>query len=115
MCPSIVCTCTHATLRYRQAAGSGRRALARAYGVFATGGRELALRQSTLQALMAPAVPPARGFFDETLKFEWQLSLGFVKPSGGGMQFGSPSAFGMPGWGGALAYADPAVGAGYAY
>lgn len=64
---------------------------------------------------MAPAVPPARGFFDETLKYEWQLSLGFVKPSGRGMQFGSPSAFGMPGWGGALAYADPAVGAGYAY
>ena len=91
------------------------RALARAYGVFATGARELGLRQSTLQALMAPAVSPARGFFDETLKYEWQLSLGFVKPSGGGMQFGSPSAFGMPGWGGALAYADPEVGAGYAY
>jgi CubicO group peptidase (beta-lactamase class C family) len=91
------------------------RALARAYGVFATGGRELGLRHSTLQALMAPAVPPARGFFDESLKYEWQLSLGFVKPSGGGMQFGSPSAFGMPGWGGALAYADPEIGAGYAY
>src|SRR6266511_3365927 len=114
MCPSILCTCTHATLRYRQAAGTAR-ALARAYGVFATGGRELGLRHSTLQALMAPAVPPARGFFDESLKYEWQLSLGFVKPSGGGLQFGSPSAFGMPGWGGALAYADPEVGAGYAY
>lgn len=64
---------------------------------------------------MAPAVPPVRGFFDESLKYEWQLSLGFVKPSGGGLQFGSPSAFGMPGWGGALAYADPEVRAGYAY
>jgi CubicO group peptidase (beta-lactamase class C family) len=92
------------------------RALARAYGVFATGGHELGLRQETLQALMARAVPPARGFFDECLKLDWQLSLGFAKPSGGhGLDFGSPSAFGMPGWGGALAYADPEVRAGYAY
>jgi CubicO group peptidase (beta-lactamase class C family) len=90
------------------------RALARAYGVFATGGRELGLRQETLQALMAPAVPPARGFYDECLKFEWQLSLGFAKPSPG-LPFGSPSAFGMPGWGGTFAYADPEVRAGYAY
>lgn len=92
------------------------RALARAYGVFATGGHELGLRQEALQALMARAVPPARGFFDECLKLDWQLSLGFAKPSGGhGLDFGSPSAFGMPGWGGALAYADPEVRAGYAY
>jgi CubicO group peptidase (beta-lactamase class C family) len=92
------------------------RALAHAYGVFATGGHELGLRQQTLQALMARAVPPARGFFDECLKLDWQLSLGFAKPSGGhGLNFGSPSAFGMPGWGGTLAYADPEVKAGYAY
>ena len=92
------------------------RALARVYSVFATGGHELGLRQETLQALMARAVPPTRGFFDECLKLDWQLSLGFAKPSGGhGLDFGSPSAFGMPGWGGALAYADPEVRAGYAY
>lgn len=90
------------------------RALAGAYSAFATGGRELGLRQETLQALMAPAVPPARGFTDECLKFEWQLSLGFAKPSRG-LPFGSPSAFGMPGWGGTFAYADPEVKAGYAY
>lgn len=92
------------------------RALARAYGVFATGGHELGLRQETLHALRAPAVRPARGFYDECLKIDWQLSLGFAKPGGGhGLDFGSPSAFGMPGWGGTLAYADPAAGAGYAY
>jgi len=91
------------------------RALARAYGVFATGGHELGLRRHTLDALMAPAVPPTRGFFDECLKIEWQLSLGFLKRGGGGLQFGSPSAFGMPGWGGTLAFADPEAGAGYAY
>lgn len=90
------------------------RALGLAYGVFARGGHELGLRQDTLQALMAPAVPPARGFFDECLKFEWQLSLGFAKPSRG-LPFGSPSAFGMPGWGGTFAYADPEFRTGYAY
>jgi CubicO group peptidase (beta-lactamase class C family) len=92
------------------------RALARAYGVFASGGHELGLRQETLHALVAPARPPARGFLDECLQLEWQLSLGFARPSSAhGLDFGSPSAFGMPGWGGALAYADPEVGAGYAY
>jgi CubicO group peptidase (beta-lactamase class C family) len=91
------------------------RALARAYGEFATGGHELGLRRETLQALMAPARPPVRGFFDECLKLDWHLSLGFAKPSSHGLDFGSPSAFGMPGWGGALAYADPEVRAGYAY
>jgi CubicO group peptidase (beta-lactamase class C family) len=91
------------------------RALARAYGVFATGGRELGLRQETLQALMAQARPPVRGFFDECLKLNWHLSLGFAKPSSHGLEFGSPSAFGMPGWGGTFAYADPEVRAGYAY
>jgi CubicO group peptidase (beta-lactamase class C family) len=91
------------------------RALARVYGAFATGGRDLGLCQHTLQALMAPAVPPKRGFFDECLQLEWKLSLGFAKPSGHGLEFGSPSAFGMPGWGGTLAYADPEVSVGYAY
>jgi hypothetical protein len=42
-------------------ATKGMSALARAYGVFATGGRELGFRPETLQALMAPAVPPPMG------------------------------------------------------
>jgi hypothetical protein len=56
------------------------RAIAQAYSVFATGGRELGLRQETLRELMAPAVPPLRGFYDEFLKFEVPFSLGFQKP-----------------------------------
>jgi CubicO group peptidase (beta-lactamase class C family) len=90
------------------------RAMGRAYGVFATGGEALGLRADTLRALMAPALPPARGFFDECLKIECELSLGFAKPSRG-LPFGSPSAFGMPGYGGTFAYADPEFRAGYAY
>ena len=90
------------------------RAMARAYSAFATGGRELGLREETLRALMAPAVPPARGFYDECLKCVWHLSLGFAKPSPE-FQFGNPGAFGAPGAGESFGYADPEIGAGYAY
>jgi hypothetical protein len=50
------------------------RAIARAYSVFATGGRELGLRQETLDLLAAPASPPTHGFYDECLKGELQFS-----------------------------------------
>ena len=44
------------------------RAIAQAYSVFATGGRELGLRPETLRALAAPAIPPAHGFYDECMR-----------------------------------------------
>ncbi len=90
------------------------RAIARAYSVFATGGAELGLRQETLQQLMAPAVPPKYGFYDECLKIVWTLSLGFLKPCPA-YPFGSPEAFGTPGAGGSFGYADPSMRVGYAY
>lgn len=90
------------------------RAIAHAYGVFASGGRELGLRQETLDLLAAPAIPPTRGFHDECLKGEVQFSLGFMKPSPN-WKFGSPRSFGSPGSGGSLGFADPAVGVGYGY
>jgi CubicO group peptidase (beta-lactamase class C family) len=62
------------------------RAIARAYSVFATGGRELGLRQETLDLLTAPA-----------------------------FQLGSARSFGAPGAGGSLGFADPTTGVGYAY
>lgn len=88
--------------------------IARAYGVFATGGHELRLRNETLEKLMAPAVPPAHGFHDECLKIEFPLSLGFMKPSPT-YPFGSPGSFGALGFGGSFGFADPEVGIGYAY
>lgn len=90
------------------------RAIARAYSIFATGGRELGLRQETLDLLAAPAIPPTRGFHDECLKAEVQFSLGFMKPSAV-WPFGSPSSFGAPGAGGSLGFADPEARLGYAY
>jgi CubicO group peptidase (beta-lactamase class C family) len=90
------------------------RAIARAYGVFADGGRELGLRAETLELLAAPAVPAARGFYDECLRGEAQFSLGFMKPSAS-IPFGSAASFGSPGAGGAFGFADPAAGVGYGY
>src|SRR4026209_1538983 len=90
------------------------RAIAHAYSVFASGGRELGLRQETLDLLAAPAIPPTHGFHDECLKGEVQFSLGFMKPSRG-WRFGSAPSFGSPGSGGSLGFADPAAGVGYGY
>lgn len=90
------------------------RAIAKAYGVFANGGRELGLRQETLAALAAPAVPGGHGFYDEFMEADAQFSLGFMK-SNPGWSFGSESAYGSPGAGGSLGYADPKTGIGYAY
>jgi CubicO group peptidase (beta-lactamase class C family) len=91
------------------------RAIARAYGAFATGGQELGLRPETLRLLAAPAIRPARGFHDECMKSgDIQFSLGFMK-STGQWSFGGVSSFGAPGAGGALGFADPAAGIGYGY
>ena len=90
------------------------RAIARAYGSFATGGRELGLRAETLDLLAAPAIPAKHGFYDECMKGEVQFSLGFMKP-GATWSFGSASSFGQPGSGGSLGFADPRAGVGYAY
>lgn len=90
------------------------RAIAAAYGDFADAGRRLGLRAETLAALAAPAVPSRHGFFDKCLRGEVQFSLGFMKPSDE-FPFGGPSAFGAPGAGGSMGYADPDRGVGYGY
>ena len=90
------------------------RAMTQAYSVFATGGRVLGVREETLQQLMAPAVPPLHGFYDECQRVEVPFSLGFMKPSPK-YPFGHPSAFGAPGAGGSAGFADPQARIGYAY
>ena len=90
------------------------RAIAHAYGVFASGGRALGLRPQTLDLLAAPAIPPTRGFHDECMKADVQFSLGFMKPSRT-WPFGTVRSFGSPGAGGSLGFADPATRIGYAY
>ena len=90
------------------------RALAKAYGVFATGGKELGLQKETLEQLKAPAIPPTKGFYDECLKVKVQFSLGFSKPNEKYL-IEHPSSFGAPGMGGSYAFADPDAEIGYAY
>jgi CubicO group peptidase (beta-lactamase class C family) len=90
------------------------RGLAKAYGVFASGGHELGLRAETIEALKADAVPARRGFFDECLRGAARFSLGFMKPNES-FRFGHPGAFGAPGAGGAMGYADPELRLGYGY
>ena len=90
------------------------RAIAHAYSVFATGGKELELRPETLQELTAPAIPATHGFYDEALKGDVQFSLGFMKSSAS-WSFGNPGSFGAPGAGGSLGFADPQPQVGYAY
>jgi CubicO group peptidase (beta-lactamase class C family) len=48
------------------------------------------------------------------MRGEAKFSLGFMKPSRG-FPFGTPAAYGSPGAGGAMGFADPATGIGYAY
>jgi CubicO group peptidase (beta-lactamase class C family) len=86
------------------------RAIAHAYSEFATGGHVLGVREDTLQQLMAPAVAPLHGFYDECLKVEVPFSLGFSKPSSA-----HPSPFGAPGAGGSMGFADPQAEIGYGY
>jgi CubicO group peptidase (beta-lactamase class C family) len=90
------------------------RGIAQAYGAFADGGQKLGLRPKTIETLMAPARPSRHGFFDEALHGPAKFSLGFMKPSES-FRFGHAGAFGAPGSGGAMGYADPEVGIGYGY
>jgi CubicO group peptidase (beta-lactamase class C family) len=91
------------------------RGIAHAYGVFASGGRELGLQQRTLDLLADPAIPPTHGFFDECLKAEVRFSLGFAKPCANWRFGGSSRSFGAPGAGGSMGFAAPDFGLGYAY
>lgn len=90
------------------------RALATAYGAFAAPGGPLALRTETLDALAAPAVPARQGFQDACFRAPAKFSLGFMKPNET-ISFGSDAAFGAPGTGGSLGFADPTLRLGYGY
>lgn len=90
------------------------RAIATAYGAFAAAGGPLGLRSATLEALAAPATPARMGCYDECFRGPTSFSLGFMKPSEF-IDFGSAAAFGAPGAGGSMGFADPAVRLGYGY
>jgi CubicO group peptidase (beta-lactamase class C family) len=97
------------------AGGIGQvRAVAKAYGVFATGASELDLGRDTLEELAKPAVPPPAGAHDEVMRVDMSYSLGFFRPSTA-FRFGSDQAFGTMGAGGSFGFADPEARVGFAY
>ena len=89
------------------------RAIARAYSVFAEGGSELGITPETFARLTA--LPEPAVVIDEVLGVPSYFSLGFLRP-GPDLIFGSSQrAFGAPGAGGSLGFADPDARLGYGY
>jgi CubicO group peptidase (beta-lactamase class C family) len=108
----------HAIVRELEVPSGGAVATARAiatiYGAFSAPGGPLGLRPETLAALEAPATPARDGWYDECFRGPCEFSLGFMKPSEL-IDFGSPAAFGAPGAGGSIGFADPSARLGYGY
>ncbi len=99
-------------------AGNGTgtaRSVAKLYGCAATGGSEIRLSPSVLDALEKPAVAPTKGLRDKVLHVDTIFSLGFCKPVPICIFGSSGNAFGTPGAGGSFGFADPDTGIGYGY
>jgi CubicO group peptidase (beta-lactamase class C family) len=91
------------------------RSIAKLYGSAATGGTEIGLAPSVVDALGKPAVPPTNGLRDKVLHIDTVFSLGFGKSSSFATFGSSDCAFGTPGAGGSFGFADPDTGVGYGY
>jgi len=104
------------TVEQPSADGIGEvRAIARAYSEFATGGNVLGLSRCTLAELEGPPIEPGQGPLDAVLGDSAYYRLGFFKP-GPELAFGSSeAAFGVPGLGGSIGFADPDRQVGFAY
>jgi CubicO group peptidase (beta-lactamase class C family) len=91
------------------------RAIARVYGVFASGGEELGVSRETLERLERPAVLPSLGAADAVFRIDMAYAHGFCKPFPFFPFSNSTRAYGTPGAGGSQGFADPETGLGFAY
>ena len=91
------------------------RSIAKLYGSAATGDSQLGLISGIRDALEGPAVPPTKGLRDKVLQTETSYSLGFGKPMSRFMFGSSDRAYGWPGAGGSIGFADPDTGIGFGY
>lgn len=91
------------------------RSVAKAYGCVATGGRDIGLTPTTLEALTQPAITPSGGLRDKVLHVDSVFSLGYCKPVPHFCFGSSDNAFGTPGLGGSFGFADPDTGIGFGY
>jgi len=89
------------------------RAIARLYGMMATGGSELGITPKVMADVVAPATAPRGGTRDRVLFVDTLYRLGFSR-STRTFSFGE-RAFGTPGAGGSFGYADPDRGIGFGY
>ncbi len=90
------------------------RAIAKVYGELAAGGNRLGITPQVLADVSGAAQDPSQGLRDLVLQTESRFSLGYCKPWPG-FDFGTPTAFGTPGAGGSLGFADPERKLGFAY
>ena len=104
------------TVEMAAANGTGSaRSIAKLYGSAATGDSQLGLISGIRDALEGPAVPPTKGLRDKVLQTETSYSLGFGKPMSRFMFGSSDRAYGWPGAGGSIGFADPDTGIGFGY
>jgi CubicO group peptidase (beta-lactamase class C family) len=93
--------------------------VARLYGDAAIGGPEIGLTQEVFDALTAPPVRPTKGLRDKVLHVDTLFSLGFGRPIAElrtkYVIGSSDKAFGAPGAGGSVGFADPDTGVGFGY
>jgi len=91
------------------------RSMVRLYAAFLSAGGVLDLDAQTVADLAEPVPHPIGGTWDLVFKRHTTFSLGFMKPTQD-FRFGSgPRAFGAPGLGGSIAFADPDTKSAYAY
>ncbi len=90
------------------------RSIATAYGEFAAGGARLGITPAVAAEVGSAATDPTGGRFDVVMCTDTRFSLGYCKPWEG-FDFGTPTAFGTPGAGGSVGFADPTRKLGFAY
>jgi CubicO group peptidase (beta-lactamase class C family) len=91
------------------------RAIAKLYGVFASGGAELGIDRATLDRLEQPVILPSLGAADAVYRIDFAYAYGFCKPFAFFPFSTSPRAYGTPGAGGSQGFADPDTQLGFAY
>jgi CubicO group peptidase (beta-lactamase class C family) len=92
--------------------------VARIYGDAAIGGSGIGLTPEVFAALTAPPVYPTKGLRDKVLHVDTLFSLGFGRPIPKSVKYvigSSDKAFGAPGAGGSVGFADPDTGIGFGY
>jgi CubicO group peptidase (beta-lactamase class C family) len=92
------------------------RALARLYGALASGGQVDGVRVLSRESIARARTEQANG--PDAVLFGWptRFGLGFVLPrEGAGFGSATPNAFGHPGDGGSIGFADPDAQVGFGY